>query len=143
MAGSMAAGTALEQKPRPYILNHKQVEKRLTRNGDALRFFEISTAHPHWHLPPNKATQSNLSPTVLPVETKHQLRAYSNRSQKPPHHYSVSIFTFTDETKVIYKAAATQDTIPEAPEKDTHNGNVPTTQPSSSPNGLDSGQVAI
>ncbi|XP_050014462.1 hepatic sodium/bile acid cotransporter [Alexandromys fortis] len=48
-----------------------------------------------------------------------------------------------DETKVTYKAAATQDTIPEAPEKGTHNGNVPSTQPNPSPNGLDSGQVAI
>lgn len=36
----MAAGTALEQKPRPYILNHKQAEKRLTRNGDVLRLLK-------------------------------------------------------------------------------------------------------
>ncbi|KAL6039959.1 hypothetical protein STEG23_016905 [Scotinomys teguina] len=45
-----------------------------------------------------------------------------------------------DKTKVIYKAAATEDAIP-ALEKGTHNGNVPSTQPSPSPNGLDSGQV--
>lgn len=103
--------------------------------------FEISTAHPHWHTP-NKATQCNLSPTVPPVETKHQLRAHSSHSHKPPHYYCLHL-TFTDETKVNYKAAATQDTIPEAPEKGTHNGNVPSTQPSPSHNGLDSGQAAI
>lgn len=110
-----------------------------------IKAFEISTAHPHWHTP-NTATQSNLSQQFLqgkPSINYNQLQAYSSRSQKPPHHYSVSIFTFTDETKVIYKTAATQDTIPEAPEKGTHNGNVPTTQPSSSQNGLDSGQVEI
>nr|XP_042126172.1 sodium/bile acid cotransporter-like [Peromyscus maniculatus bairdii] len=46
-----------------------------------------------------------------------------------------------DKTKVIYKAAATEDASP-ALEKGTHNGNVPSTQqPSPSPNGLDSGQV--
>uniref|UniRef100_A0A8C2MJY8 Hepatic sodium/bile acid cotransporter n=2 Tax=Cricetulus griseus TaxID=10029 RepID=A0A8C2MJY8_CRIGR len=48
-----------------------------------------------------------------------------------------------EKTKVIYKAAATEDATPETLEKGTHNGNIPSTQPSPSPNGLDSGQVAI
>ncbi|CAH6844149.1 hepatic sodium/bile acid cotransporter [Phodopus roborovskii] len=47
------------------------------------------------------------------------------------------------KTKVIYKAAATEDATPGTLEKKgTHNGNIPSIQ-HSPPNGLDSGQVAI
>ncbi|EDL02697.1 solute carrier family 10 (sodium/bile acid cotransporter family), member 1, isoform CRA_c [Mus musculus] len=47
-----------------------------------------------------------------------------------------------DQTKITYKAAATEDATPAALEKGTHNGNNPPTQPGLSPNGLNSGQMA-
>ncbi|XP_051004443.1 hepatic sodium/bile acid cotransporter [Acomys russatus] len=45
------------------------------------------------------------------------------------------------KTKMIYKAAATEEAIPAALGKGTHNGNIPPA-PSPSPNGLHSGQMA-
>ncbi|XP_032763943.1 sodium/bile acid cotransporter [Rattus rattus] len=47
-----------------------------------------------------------------------------------------------DQTKITYKAAATEDATPAALEKGTHNGNIPPLQPGPSPNGLNSGQMA-
>ncbi|XP_021058223.1 sodium/bile acid cotransporter [Mus pahari] len=47
-----------------------------------------------------------------------------------------------DQTKITYKAAATEDAIPAALEKGTHNGNNSPTQPGLSPNGLNSDQMA-
>lgn len=61
-----------------------------------------------------------------------------------PHSNQFSLsfsFNFTDQTKITYKAAATEDVIPAALEKGTHNGNNPPTQPGPSPNGLNSGQT--
>ncbi|XP_055451517.1 hepatic sodium/bile acid cotransporter [Psammomys obesus] len=52
------------------------------------------------------------------------------------------IKTPKDKTKIIYKAATTEDAIPATVEKGTHNSNIPPTQPSPSPNGLDSEKMA-
>lgn len=56
--------------------------------------------------------------------------------------FTLILFNFTDQTKITYKAAATEDAIPAALEKGTHNGNIPPIQPGPSPNGLNSGQMA-
>lgn len=60
----------------------------------------------------------------------------------PSQFYTHSLFNLTDQTKITYKAAATEDATPAALEKGTHNGNIPPLQPGPSPNGLNSGQMA-
>lgn len=94
-----------------------------------MQAFETSKAHPQWHI--STRPYLILLKQLLPVKNKH-----SNRD--PP---SFS-FYFTDQTKITYKAAATEDATPAALEKGTHNGNNPPTQPGLSPNGLNSGQMA-
>lgn len=100
-----------------------------------MQAFETSTAHP-------QLTHLQQCQTV-PSRSKAFKAAYRGHSFKPQYYSVLLHFNFTEKTKVIYKAAATEDATPETLEKGTHNGNIPSTQPSPSPNGLDSGQVAI
>lgn len=65
--------------------------ERLTRNGDALRLLKSQQPTPT-DTSPTRPPSLILSPTVPPVESKHQLRVCSSHSHKPPHYYySVSI----------------------------------------------------
>lgn len=104
-----------------------------------MQAFETSNAQPQWATPPTRPHLILLK-QLLQVKTKHSNEPTGTILIQAS--FTLILFNFTDQTKITYKAAATEDAIPTALEKGTHNGNIPPIQPGPSPNGLNSGQMA-